>query len=194
MNSRLLKIAGWLAMVSAFLTLPLVYVSYKLDNKVDLTATVIQTIITISGAVIFTIIVLYLKKFINSFFKFHSTDRNLELLIVANIVVAVLTLVAIYFTQWKESIEYAVLAVIVAQGIVQFQFGYKLLKLPNDLGGMLKPFCYANMATGILMVSIGLIPLGILASAISDLMLGTIFLNMGKLVRNYESLRIKPQT
>lgn len=181
-------------MSSAFLTLPLVYVSYKLDNKVDLTATVIQTIITVSGVVLFTIIVLYLKKFINSFFKFHSTDRNLELMIVANIVVSVLTLVVIYFPQWKESTEYVVLAVVVAQGVVQTQFGYKLLKLPNDLGGMLKPFCYANMATGILMASIVLIPLGIVVSAISDLMLGTIFLNMGKLVRNYESLQIKPQT
>jgi hypothetical protein len=167
-------------------------VSYKLDNNADLNATIIQTVITLSGAALFTFIVLYLKKFINSFFKFHSTDRNLELLIVANIVVAVLTLGAIYFTQLKESIEYAVLTVAVAQGIVQIQFGYKLLKLPNDFGGMLKPFCYANIATGVLMASIILIPLGIVASAVSDLMLGTIFLNMGKLVRNYESLRIKP--
>jgi hypothetical protein len=46
----------------------------------------------------------------------------------------------------------------------------KLLKLPDDLGGMLKPFCYANMATGIFLASIVLIPLGILTSAISDLM------------------------
>jgi hypothetical protein len=87
-----------------------------------------------------------------------------------------------------------VLAIIVAQGVVQAHFGYKLLKLPNDLGGMLKPFCYVNMATGILMATIILIPVGIVVSAISDLMLGTIFFNMGKLVRNYESLQIKPQT
>ncbi len=174
-------------MLSAFLTLPLVYVSYKLDNKVDLIATIIQTVITLSGTVLFTLIVLYLKKFVNSFFKFHSTDRNFDLLIVANIVVAALTLVAIYFSQLKGSIEYAVLTVVAAQGIVQIQFGYKLIKLPNDLGGMLKPFCYANIATGVLMASIVLIPLGILASAVSDLMLGTIFLNMGKLVRNFES-------
>jgi hypothetical protein len=178
-------------MLSAFLTLPLVYVSYKFENKADLITIIIQTVITLSGAVLFTFIVLYLMKFINAFFKFHSVDRNLMLLIVANIVVAVLTLVAIYFTQLKESIEYAVLTIVVAQGIVQIQLGYKLLKLPNDLGGMLKPFCYANIATGVLMASIFLIPLGIVASAVSDLMLGTIFLNMGTLVQNYESVRIR---
>ena len=36
---------------------------------------------------------------------------------------------------------------------------------------MLRPFCYANIATGILLASIVLIPFGILTSAISDLML-----------------------
>ena len=173
-------------MSSAFLTLPLVYVSYILENKADLISTLIQTFIAILGAILFTLVVLFLKQFINSFFKYHSTDHNLALMIVANIVITVLTLVALFFGQLKESIEYIVLAVIVAQGIVQIQFGYKFLKLPNDLGGMLKPFCYANIAAGVLMATILLIPLGIVVSAISDLMLGTIFLNMGKLVRNFE--------
>ena len=78
-------------MLSAFLTLPLVYVSYKLENKADLITIIVQTVITLSGAVLFTFIVLYLMKFIHAFFKFHRVDRNLLLLIVANIVVAVLT-------------------------------------------------------------------------------------------------------
>lgn len=173
-------------MLSAFLTLPIVYLSYKLESRVDIISTVIQSVITLLGAILFTLIVLLLKKFINSFFKFHKTDRNLEFMIVANIIIAVLCLVALYFTQLKESTGYAVLAIIVVQGIVQIQIGFKLLKLPNDLGGMLKPFCYANITTGILMASIVLIPLGIMASAIADLMLGTIFLNIGKLVENFE--------
>ena len=177
-------------MLSAFLTLPLVYLSYKLDSRVDLITTVVQTVIALFGAILFTLIVLYLKKFINSFFKFHTIDRYLDLMIAANIIVAVLTLVALYVTQLKESSGYAVLAIIVAQGIVQIQFGYKLLKLPNDLGGMLKPFCYANIVTGLLMATVLLIPLGIVVSAVSDLMLGTIFLNMGKLVKNFELKRI----
>ena len=171
-------------MSSAFLTLPVVYVSYKLDKMADFVSTVIQTVIAIAGVILFTLIVLYLKRFINGFFQFHNTDRNLEIMMGANIVVTVLTLVAIFYSQLKESIEYVVLAVIVTQGIIQIQFGYKLLKLPNDLGGMLKPFCYANMATGILMASVILIPVGIVVSAVSDLMLGTIFFNMGKLVLN----------
>ncbi len=177
-------------MLSAFFTLPLVYLSYTLDSRGDIITTVIQSVIALFGAILFTLIVLCLKKFINSFFKFYTIDRYLDLMIAANIIIAVLTLIALYVTQLKESTEYVVLAIIVAQGIVQIQFGYKLLKLPNDLGGMLKPFCYATIATGLLMASVLLIPLGIVVSAVSDLMLGTIFLNMGTLVRNYEVKRI----
>jgi peptidoglycan biosynthesis protein MviN/MurJ (putative lipid II flippase) len=80
----------------------------------------------------------------------------------------------------KEPLGYALIVVLVLLGIVQVQFGNRLLKLSNNLDGMLKPFCYANMATGILLATVVLIPLSIPVSALSDLMLGTIFFNMSK--------------
>lgn len=170
-------------MASAFLTLPLVYLSYLLEGMIDSYAAVIQTIIQISGTVLFVAIVLYLKRLLNSHFNFHNTDRNIALMIIASIVTGVLSSAALCYPPLKEPIGTVVIVILVALGIVQVQFGFKLLKLPNDLGGMLKPFCYANMATGILLASVVLIPLSILASAISDLMLGTIFFNMSKLAR-----------
>ena len=187
MTSRTLKVAGWLAMASASLTLPLLYLSFKLEGRIDLKAADIQTIIQVFGTFLFVAIILYFKKLLNSHFKFHNADRNIELMIAANVVTGVLSIVALYLTPLQESIGSIVIAILVIQGIVQAQFGYKLLKLPNELGGMLKPFCYANMATGILLVTIILIPLGIVVSTISDLMLGTIFLNMSKSARNDES-------
>ena len=171
-------------MVSAFLTLPLVYISYKLENRIDFEATVIQATIQVSGTFLFVIILLYSKRLLNIFFNFHDTDRNIDLMLIASVVTGALSFVALYFTQLKESVQYLVIVVMLVQGIVQFQFGYKLLKLPNDLGGMLKPYCYANMATGIFLASMLLIPLAILVSAISDLMLGTIFFSMSRLVKD----------
>jgi ABC-type uncharacterized transport system permease subunit len=182
-----LKVAGWLAMASAFLTLPLIYLSFRLESRLDLTATAIQTIIQIFGIILFVAIVLYLKRLLNSHFKFHSTDRTIDLMIIANVVTGFLSVATLYFAPFKESIGSVVIAILVIQGIVQIRFGYKLLKLPHDFGGMLKPFCYANMATGILLASIVLIPLGIVVSAISDLMLGTIFLDMSKLISDDDS-------
>lgn len=50
----------------------------------------------------------------------------------------------------------------------------------NDLGGMLKPFCFSYIATGICLASVVLVLVGVVTSAISDLILGTLFFNLAK--------------
>lgn len=170
-------------MASAFLTLPLAYLSFKLEGRVDVYVDEIQTFIQASGTLLFVTIVLYLKRFLNSFFTFHDTDKNIALMVMGSIVTGVLAISLYSFPTLKESLGSALIVVLVLMGIVQVQFGYRLLKLPNDLGGMNKPFCYANMATGILLATVVLIPLSIPISALSDLMLGTIFFNMAKSVK-----------
>ena len=181
-----MKIAGVLAMTSACVTLPLAYLSYQMEGAAKGETAIIQAAIQISGTFLFVAIVLFLKKFINDIYNFTAVNRNLDMMIIADIVTGVLTVIALCVPSVKDSAGYAALTLLVMLGIVQVQFGYKLLKLPDDLGGLLKPFCFANMATGILLASILLIPLGILVSAVSDLMLGTIFLNTCKLFRTSE--------
>jgi hypothetical protein len=184
--SRNLKIAGWIAMASAFLTIPLEYLSSRLEVRTDSEATILQTIIQIFGTILFLAIMMYVKQFLNNLFNFRNTDRNIDLMIITGIVAGVLSVAVLYVTPLKESIGYAGIGIVMVQGVVQAQFGYKLLKLPYDLGGMLKPFCYANIATGILLATIVLIPFGIVVSALSDLMLGTIFFKISACVRDVE--------
>ncbi|MDR3579962.1 MAG: hypothetical protein P4L44_08380 [Oryzomonas sp.] len=186
MISRNLKIAGWLAMASAFLTIPLEFLCSTLEARTDLEATVLQTIIQIFGTLLFLVITLYIKRLLNCIFNFRSADRTIDLMIITGIVAGVLSVAGLYVTPLKESIGYAGIGILMVQGIVQAQFGYKLFKLPYDLGGMLKPFCFANIATGILLATIVLIPFGIVVSALSDLMLGTIFFKISACVRNVE--------
>lgn len=170
-------------MASAFLTLPLAYLSYRLEGRTDSSANGIQTFIQACGTLIFVIIILYLKKLLNSLFKFNDTDKSIDLMVMANMVAGAVVIGIFSFPTLKVSLEPVVIVILVLLGIVQIRFGYRLLKLPNDLGGMLKPFCYANIATGILLATVVLIPLSIPVSALSDLMLGTIFFNMSKLIK-----------
>ena len=178
-----MKIAGWLAMASAFLTLPLVYLSFRLEGMHDSFGNMIQTFIQAAGTLLFLAILLYLKRLLNTAFSFHDTDKNIGLMVMASMVTGVLSIGIFSFPPLKESLQSAVIVILVALGIVQAQFGYRLLKLTNDLGGLLKPFCYANMTTGLFMASIVLMPLSIVVSALSDLMLGTIFFNLARLTR-----------
>lgn len=184
MTTRTFKIAGWMTMASAFAALPLVYVSFRLEGMTDVTSITIQTFIQITGTLLAVAILLFLKRLLNSIFNFKDTDRNINLINMASVVTGVLSVSALFIPPLKESISPIVIAVLAVQGIMQAQLGYKLLKLPDHLGGMLKSFCYLNMATGIFLASVVLIPLGILSSALSDLMLGTIFLNMSRMAKD----------
>lgn len=186
MISRNLKIAGWLAMASAFLTMPLEYLSSSLEAGTDSETMILQTIIQISGTILFLAIMMYVKRFLNCIFKFSATDRAIDLMIVTGIVAGVLSVAGIYLTPLREAIGYAGIVILMVQGVVQAQFGYKLRRFPYDLGGMLKPFCYANIATGVLLASIVLMPFAIVASALSDLMLGTIFFKISACIRAVE--------
>ncbi len=171
-------------MISAFASIPVAYISLKLEGRIDSTATFIQTAIQIIAILIFLAITLNLKKLLNVNFKFHDADKSIDWMIKANVVAGILTVIALQSSQLKDTLSMAALLIMVAQGIVQIRFGYKLFKLENNLGGMLMPFCYANMATGICVASVILILVGILISAISDLMLGTIFFNIAKLLKD----------
>jgi len=178
--------AGWIAMISAFASLPVAYFSWQLGDSVDTAATIIQTTIQIVAVLIFLVIILYLKKLLNAHFKFHDTDKSMEWMIKANVMAGILTVTGLQFTELRDTLGIAALLIMVAQGVVQIQFGYKLLKLPHDLGGLRKPFCYANMATGVCIASVVLILVGILISAIADLMLATIFFSMAKHIKDQQ--------
>jgi len=101
-------------------------------------------------------------------------------MVMASMLTGVLSIGAFSFPALKESLQSAVVVILVGLGMVQVRFGYRLLKLPHELGGLLKPFCYTNMVTGIFLASVVLMPLSIVVSALSDLMLGTIFFNMSR--------------
>jgi hypothetical protein len=192
LTCKAMTIAGWLAMISAFFTLPLMFLSYRLEGRIDATASIIQTIMQLVGTLLFVALLLYFRKLLHAQFIFHDTDRSIGLMIKAGVIAGILTVLSLYFSAMKETTALAVIVILVAQGIVQVQFGYKLLKLPDDLGGMLKPFCCANMATGIMIASVVLIPVGVLVSAIADLMLGTIFFNIARRIKEPDPDRTAP--
>ncbi|HXE95847.1 MAG TPA: hypothetical protein VN642_05555 [Dongiaceae bacterium] len=180
MTHKTFTIAGWLTMLSAFASVPMAYLAFKLEGQNDAVDTLILATMQAAGTFLFVAITLFLKKLLNRLYKFHDTDKSIDLMIMANIVAGLFIVGGMYISQIKETAGIAALVIMVFQGIVQIQLGYKLLRLQDNLGGLLKPFCYLNMATGVCVASIVLILVGVVVSAISDLMLATIFFNVSK--------------
>lgn len=181
MKHTSLVLAGWFAMISAFIAIPQTYLSFRLESVENPTSLIILMMMQLLGIALFTVITLYLKKFLNTLFRFHDTDKQINLMIMANVTAGILVCAGMCFPQHKETLSVVAMVLLVFQGILQIQFGYRLLKLPDTLGGMLKPFCYVNMLTGICVASLVFILVGVVVSALSDLMLGTIFFNVAKL-------------
>lgn len=173
-------------MISAFASIPMAYLAFKLEGLVDPVSTLLLATMQAAGTLLFVAITFFLKRLLNSTFRFHDADKNIDLMIMANVVVGIFVVGGIYISQIKETAGIAALVIMVFQGIVQLQFGYKLLKLQNSLGGLLNPFCWLNMATGLCIASIVLILVGVVVSAISDLMLATIFFNVAKQLKVVE--------
>lgn len=184
---RALKTAGWLAMASAFASIPLTYASFRLDGGADPVTNAIQIAIQLVGMALFAAITLLFRRLLNARFGFHDADRSIDLMVMANVVASIASVVALCFPQWKEMLGGASLVIVVFQGIVQVRFGLRLLRLQDDLDGMLRPFCYLNVATGVCIASLVLIVVGVVVSAIADLMLGTIFFHIAKLEREPDS-------
>ena len=187
MTYKTLTTVGWVAIFSAFISIPFAYLTFKLEGSSDVTTVALQTSMQLFGTVLFIVITRFMKKFLNELYSFHETDRQIDLMIMANVGAGILVLVGLFFPTLKETLGIAAMVVIVFLGIIQIQFGYRLLKLQSDLGGLLKPFCYSNMATGICIASVVLLIVGVVISAISDLMLGTIFFNIAKQLKESET-------
>lgn len=175
MTPKVLRMSGWFAMSSAVLSLPLIYLSFRMEGRPDLAARIMLTLLQIFGTVVFVIVTTLLKRFLNVQFSFHETDGYIDLMIKINIVIGVFAALSYHVRALEESIGIFILLVTVVFGIIEVIFGLRLLRLPNDLRGLLKPYCYVNVATGICLASIAMVPFGIVTGAVSDVMLGTIF-------------------
>jgi hypothetical protein len=174
-------------MMSAFIAVPLTFFAFRIDGTPGSPDFISQAVLQVFETALFVVLTIYTKKLLNEQFGFHDADRSLALMIMANIGSGVLMLTGLAVTPLKETLGIAALVIMVFQGLVQTQFGYNLRNLQNDLNGLQKPFCYANMLTGICIASVVLIIVGVVVSAISDLMLGTIFLNIAKQVKGAEA-------
>jgi hypothetical protein len=171
-----LKLAGYLSIASAILTIPMFAMTFFLASQPDSASKLLAMVLTGAGMILFIFIFLSLKGLLNVRYGFHDTDIYINMLIWLNAVSLALTFLQLFPASEKLA-EVAPLVLSVLSGIVLIIFAVKLLRLPDTLHGMLKPFAYATLATGVCFATIVLFAIGLLASILSDIFLGVIFLH-----------------
>ena len=176
LTPRRLKVAGWLAVASSFLTLPWFLFTYPLAERHDLIFTAAKAGMMIGRLTLLIYLFLVFQQLLTKRYAFTGANVTISLLIQASIVHTSAVMLGLVVPELAAAVTVFGLVMAVIIGVLHIMFGMWLLHLPASLGGMHRPYCYLNIVTGFALASIILLPLAMVTSTISDLMLGTIFL------------------
>lgn len=174
-TKKRLDLAGWCSITNALLAIPSLAMSWFLDTVKGIGPGLSQAILTVVGLGLFLYVIYSLRRLLNGRFKFYDVDIYISFMIWGNIVLAIISLLSLGTDQLESFMEMLTLAALIAFGILSIMFGTRLLRLSGNLYGLLKPFCYTTIMSGICLVTIFLLPVAILAGAVSDVILGVIF-------------------
>jgi hypothetical protein len=112
---------------------------------------------------------------LNVRFQFHQADIYISLLIWGNVVLSAFSLLALGSQGFESFMNILSIVSFIIFGILAIMFATRLLPFPGNLYGLLKPFCYTTIASGICFITVLLAPMGIIVGAVADVILGIIF-------------------
>lgn len=170
-----LNLAGWLSIANALFAIPSIAMSWFLDTMEGPGAVLSQAILTIVSLGLFLYIITSLRKLLNVRFKFHGVDVYISLLIWGNVALSALSLLSLGSRRLEWALHILSIGAFIVFGILAIMFATRLLRLPGNLYGLLKPFCYITLGSAICFITVLLLPLGIIGGAVSDVILGVIF-------------------
>jgi hypothetical protein len=171
-----LNLAGWLSITNAIFTIPAIAMSFFLESMEGTEARIAQAILVVASLGLFVYILLSLKQLLNSRFRFHDVDIFISYLLWGNLSLSLFHILSLVNKEFESAVSILSVMAYIFFGILSIMFATKLLKLPDSLYGLLKPYCKITIVSGVCFVTIILLPVGILAGAITDVILGVIFL------------------
>ena len=177
-----LAMAGCLAMASALLTVPWFLLVFAVGDAGPWARGAQGGLLSI-GTLMYVFLMTTMKRLLNGRFAFHSTDGVIVLLVGANLVSAAGECSALFAPSLERAAGLFGVVTVVVIGVLQAVFGARLLRLADDLRGLRTPYGYLNIATGLLVATVVLVPVGVLVSGIADVMLGTIFFHAAAAAR-----------
>ncbi|HEY6872806.1 MAG TPA: hypothetical protein VI298_08790 [Geobacteraceae bacterium] len=175
MTRKRLMVTGWLAMASAMLTIPWFILTVLLGEQKGVVPKAAEAAMLVAGTVLTVYLLVALLRLLHEKYAFRQADLPIDLLIKANIVSAAVSLLGLALNQLESAVGVFAIIMVIFVGVLQIAFGVRLLRLPDSLQGLHRPYCYLNIVTGFCLVLLVLLPVGMLTGAVADVMLGTIF-------------------
>jgi hypothetical protein len=175
MTKEKLHLAGWISITNAIFTVPAIAMSFYLESMEGTEARLAQAVLIVASLGLFVYILSSLKQLLNLRFRFHAVDLYISYLLWGNLSLSLFLFLALANKEFEWAVSILSIMAYVFFGILSILFAKRLLRLPYSLYGLLKPYCYITIVSGVCFATILLIPLGILTGAITDFILGIIF-------------------
>lgn len=173
-----LRLAGWLSLLSAIITLPLFALAILAATETTRTSglALLSTLTFIFHTGIYCYVYLTFRDYLHTHFSFTKVDRQINIIVGVSIAAAVLDVIAFIFSDMKDVISLITFLLIIPLGIVSIQIGLALFQLKDTLFGLRNPFSYLLIFVGVFLVSIVLLLPGLFLGLIVDVILGIILL------------------
>jgi len=175
------NIAGWTSIASALVTIPVIVISMYsgytegINGEKNSIITTLDMTINSIYLLIFVIIFINFKNLLNSDLEITSLDLMITLVIGSNVLITSLSIISMPFQALNNIVGVISVIFLIPYGILHTVFGIKIMKLDNELFGWRKSFSIFTIFTGISTATVILIPLGLITSMVSDVLLALIF-------------------
>ncbi len=183
MNDNRYALAGWLVFVKMavqFVMFMLMIFLLATGNR-TLGLLVIRGMILVFVSFVVVYILYTLRRLLHERYDFHKADIIIPVIawfgVFATVLGQVMELIVIMNPDLKLLILFEVLLGIIPMGILLVIFGSLLLKLPEAQNTLLRPYTYTTLVSGVVLLSLLLAPFVIIVTAISDILLGLLFLS-----------------
>ena len=172
-----LRLAGWLSLLSAIITLPLFILAFIAASEVQVSGlSLLSTLAFIFHTGIYCYVYLTFRDFLHTHFSFTKVDRQINIIVGISVIAAVMDVLAFIFSSAQDVVSFLTFFLIIPLGIVSIQMGLSLLQLKDSLSGLKNVFSYLLIFVGVFLVSIVLLIPGLLLGIVVDVVLGIILL------------------
>ncbi len=178
MDYKSFSFVGWVAIINAIATIPVLIINIFLEGISRHFPPVNFLLIMTTTAIVLvnTYIFYRFRELLNSRFDFREADNAIYFIIVANITIGLFNILGFIFPTIQMGMKVIIMILLVPFGITFIVFAVQLLKLNNELFGFLKPYAYTTIAIGVCVTTVIFFLFGVLIGVAAGLMQGIIFL------------------
>jgi len=176
-----LTLAAWLCVAIAVLEVPilgmelfLAAASDSADGPASVAAHAGSSILAAISSTICAVLFTTVRVFLEERFGFFKASSPIRLIVNAEGVLAVGSVLELFMPGYTLS-HALVLLLFLFTCVVRIVAAIKMLSLPDDWGGLLKPYCIAEIVFGVCCATVVLLPIGLIAIMISDILLAIVF-------------------